>query len=229
MAKLLAPFDPNQHDPSQGGGGQLPVGKHPVVIVGDEVKANKSNNGGFIEFSMQIIDGPAKGSTGAHRLNLYNQSAQACEIASKQLSAICHATGQFRLGANGDDTSVLHNIPFIIEVGLQKDPDAAAKGYTEVKRVFTVNGDEPGKQPQGQQPAQQQAAPAQQFGQPAQQFAAPQQQAPTQQQPQQQAAPAWGAPQQQAAPAQEQQPAQTGWNQQPAQQAAPSGAMPWSK
>lgn len=230
MAKLNAPFDPMQHDPSQGGSGlpQLPIGKHPVVITGDEVKANGKNTGGFLELTLHVIDGPSKGQTGVHRLNLYNQSTQAVEIANRQLAALCHVTGQFRLGAGGDDTSVLHNIPFVIEVGLQKDAEAAAKGYTEVKKVYDINGNEPGKQGQ-QQP--QAAAPAQSngFAQPAanQQFSQPAQTASPASgfsQPQNNA-PAWGGGQA-AAPAQ-QPPAAGGWSQNNNNAEQPAGKPAW--
>lgn len=154
MAQLMQAFNPAEIDPTQGVGG-FPVGKHPVVIVSDEIKATKDNSGGMLQFNCEIIDGPAKGTVGAYRLNLYNSNAQAAEIARKQLSAVCHVVGVFHLGPNGDDTSVLHNIPFVIEVAPQKnDPQ-----YTEIKRVFDMNGNEPGKAPQGNgaaQPAQQQ-------------------------------------------------------------------------
>lgn len=198
MTQLMQAFDATKFDPSQGLP-QMPVGKHPVVITNDEIKPTKDNSGGYLELTLAIIDGPSKGMQGAYRLNLYNQSQQAVEIAHRQFSAICHVTGVYQV----TDGRQLHNIPFVVEVGLQKDADAAAKGYTEVKRVFDRNGNEPGKAGQGQpaaQPAAQatpQAAPAGQpaWGQPA--AAAPQaapQAAPN-------AAPAWGQPAGNAAPA----------------------------
>ncbi len=145
--QLLAPFDATGIDPTQGGG-QLPVGKHPVVISSSEIKPTKAANGGMLEMDLSIIDGPAKGQTGAYRLNLYNPNAQAVEIAQRQLSALCHVTGVFKVS----DSSQLHNLPFIVEVGFQKGQNPAtdgpdAKGYTEVKRVFDINGNEPGKKP----------------------------------------------------------------------------------
>lgn len=153
--QLAKRFDSSQHDPSQSAG-QLPVGKHPVIISESEVMAAKDVESGLLELTLQIIDGPSKGQTGPYRLNLYNKSAKAAEIAHKQMSAICHVTGVYVV----DDSRQLHNIPFIIEVGLQRDAEAAAKGYTEVKRVYDINGNEPGKQNAGGgQPATGQGAP----------------------------------------------------------------------
>lgn len=174
--QLMNPFDATKFDPTQGVP-SMPVGKHPVVIVDSEVAPTKDNTGGMLVLTLQIIDGPAKGQKGSYRLNLYNQSQQAVEIAHRQLSAICHAIGVFQV----QDSQQLHNIPFVVEVTLQKSPEAAAKGYTEVSRVYDRNGNEPGKPVQGG-PAQ----PAQGGGQWGGQPTAGQQQAP------QGGAPAWG-------------------------------------
>lgn len=195
----MTPFNAQQFDPTQSTG-QLPVGKHPVKIIDSEVKANSANTGGYLQLTLQIIDGPQTGTTGAYRLNIYNQSQQAVDIAHRQLSAICHVIGVF----NVQDSAQLHNIPFMVEVGLQKGEEK----YTEVKKVFDIHGNEPGKTGQ---PAQN-AAPANGFAQ---------QQPNIQQQPQNQA-PAWGGGQQ--APVQQNQPSGApAWGNQPAQNAAPQG------
>lgn len=216
MAQLIQAFNAQQYDPTQGGG-NLPVGRHPLIIESSEVKANKANDGGYLQLNLKLIDGPQMGATGAYRLNLYHSNPQTAEIAHRQLSAICHVIGVF----NVQDSQQLHNIPFIAEVGLQKGEEAAQKGYTEVKKVFDINGNEPGKAGQGAAQAQPQGQGG--FGQqqPAQQ---PQQPA---QQPAAQPAAAWGQQPQQPA----QQPAaQPGaaWSQQQGG-AAPAGGAPWGQ
>lgn len=189
--QLLEAFNPLDHNPEQGEG-QMPVGKHPVVITSAEVKATRNNDGGMIVLMLQIIDGPLKGATGPYRLNLYNASESAVRIAKSQLSALCYVTQRFQLGQNGTDLSPLFNVPFIIEVTPQAD-----ERYTEIKKVFDINGNAP----KAQGGNTQQQAPAQQTGGFAQQQ--PQQQAPatggfgggfTQQTTEQQAQPqtAWG-------------------------------------
>lgn len=157
--RLQTEFDATKFEPAQGTP-QLPVGKHPVVITGSEVKANKENTGGYLQLDLQIIDGPAKGQTGPYRLNLYHSNQQTVEIAHRQLSAICHVIGVYRV----QDTQQLHNIPFIAEVALQKDKEAAEKGYTQVVRVYDRNGNEPGKAGEPAQPAQTQQQGWQQQG-----------------------------------------------------------------
>ena len=137
MAQLMQPFDASQHDPTQSAG-QMPIGKHPVVITSSEIKATNAGDGGMLVFNLQIIDGPQKGGTGVYRLNLYHQTnEQTVQIAHKQLSAICYVIGVFNVA----NTEQMHNIPFVVEVGPQKnDPQ-----YTEVKKVYDMQGNEPGK------------------------------------------------------------------------------------
>lgn len=230
MAQLMQPFNPMLVDPTQGGGGGFPVGKHPVVAKSAEIKPTSKNDGGMLVFVLEVIDGPAKGNVGDFRLNLYNNNPQACDIAQKQLSAICHSVGQFQLGATGTDVSVLFGIPFIIEVGYQKGHapgEEGSKGYTEIKKVYDIQGNEPGKAPAQQAPAQggfaQQQQPAQQAAAFGGGFQQPQQTAP--------AATGWAQPQQEAQQPQQSQPAGA-WAQ-PAQQAATpaaNGARPaWAK
>jgi len=141
MAQLQGGFNPQQFDPTQGTP-QLPVGKHPVVISGSEIKANNKNDGGYLQLDLTIIDGPSKGSTGAYRLNLYHTNQMTVEIAHRQLSAVCHAVGYLQ---PFQDSSVLHNLPFIVEVGLQNTEEGKAKGYTQVVKVYDKNNNEPGK------------------------------------------------------------------------------------
>ncbi len=172
MAQLN--FDARNVDPSQSAG-QLPVSGpegHPVVIVSSEVKPTKENDGGYLQLDLQVIDGPNKGEGGSFRLNLYNKEPKAVEIAYKQLSAICHATGIFQVA----DSSQLHGQPFRVVVSAQK----ANPEYTEVKKILDIQGNEPGKPPANQQQpapggfggqpqAQPQAQPQNGFQQPAQQ------------------------------------------------------------
>ena len=222
--KLIQAFDATQWDPSQSAG-QLPLGRHKVIIEDSEVKGNNAGIGGYLALSLQVIEGPSAGSTGVMRLNLYNQNQKAVEIAHRQLSAICHAVGVY----NVQDSAQLHNLPFMVEVGNQKptqeQEEKRARGeevtlYTEVKKVFDVNGNAPGKKTTSATAAP--AAPAQA---PAPATATP---TPAAQPDFNVAPPSWGAPTDPAAPAQPTVPAQ------PAAPAWASGApvsasAPWAQ
>lgn len=174
MVALPQMFDATQIDPTQGAG-QLPVSDgmgHLVVISASIAKETKEKTGGLLELTLEIIDGPSKGASGPYRLNLWNNSPQAAEIAAKQLSAICHVTGVFQV----NDSAQLHGKPFRVVVGAQTDPK-----YTQVNKVLDVNGNEPGKPPT-HQPTQQTAPQTNPAGFGGQQQA-----------PQQAAAGAWGS------------------------------------
>ena len=222
MAQLLQAFDATQWDPTQSAG-QLPVGKHKVVITDSEVKANSANTGGYLALTLEVTEGPSVGASGVMRLNLYSQSQKAVEIAHRELSALCHSVNVY----NVQDSKQLHNIPFMVEVGNQKPTQeqearrAAGEEvtlYTEVKKIFDVNGNAPGKKGAAQQPAQAQpnfnVAPASCGAQPDPAATAAQAPATT---------PAWAAPTQ-PAPAQTPAPAAPAW-----QAGAPAGGpAPWA-
>lgn len=133
-------FDSNGIDPSYGAGGsQLPAGKHPVVIVASELKPTKDGQGGYMALTLEAIDGPSKGVQHTDRLNLHNKSADAVRIANGQLSAYCHVIGVFRF----QSTEELHGKPFVVEIGL--DAKSTNGTNTEVKKIYDINGNEPGK------------------------------------------------------------------------------------
>jgi len=149
MAQLQAPFNAQQFDPTQGGSfQQLPVGKHPVVIVASEIKANKNNDGGMVVYQLQVIDGPAKGAEGPYRINLYSSSDKARSIAESQQAALCYVTGVFMV----QDTAQLHNIPFVVDVKEQtltpeqvekKNAGETVTPFTQVNKVYDMQGNEP--------------------------------------------------------------------------------------
>ena len=125
--------------PKFGGGGGLPVGKHPVVIYNTKLEATNSGTGGKMVLQLEVIDGPAKGAKGDENLTLQHSNPTVVRISSEQLTAICHVVG---LPNGFQDTQELHGKPFVVEVAPQKDKPE----YTEVIGVFDMNGNEPGQQ-----------------------------------------------------------------------------------
>lgn len=125
--------------PKFGGGGGLPVGKHPVVIYNTKLEATNSGTGGKMVLQLEVIDGPAKGAKGDENLTLQHSNPTVVRISSEQLTAICHVVG---LPNGFQNTEELHGKPFVVEVAPQKDKPE----YTEVIAVFDMNGNEPGQQ-----------------------------------------------------------------------------------
>lgn len=108
----------------------LPAGDYPVVIVDSEEKPNSKGTGTYLQFTLEVIEGPHKGSKLWSRLNLNNPSDVAVGIARAELSAICRAVGVMK----PHDSSDLHNLPFIAKVALKKRADTGEltneiKGY----------------------------------------------------------------------------------------------------
>lgn len=151
MAQLQ--FDATQYNPEQGIG-HLPIGRHLVIIEADEIKKAKESQGGYLQLNLKCVQGDAQGQGHAYRLNLYNNNPQTVDIAHRQLSAVCYAVGV--LGINGD-TSVIHNLPFQVDVVAGRSDEAKEKGWTEVAKVYTANGEEikAGMQPGGSKGGQQ--------------------------------------------------------------------------
>lgn len=139
-------FNAQAHTPQYGGGGSnLPVGKYKGVIVDSRSEKTSSGTGGFLALDLTPIEGPLAGQKHTDRINLFNLNPQTVEIANKQMSAYCYVTGQFNL----QDTAQLHNLPFFFEIGYQKGNEPTAEkpegGYTQVKAIFDINGNSPGK------------------------------------------------------------------------------------
>lgn len=194
-------FNANQFEPNQGFGSHPPAQKVQARITSTGIKENSSKDGGYYEVEFTTSMGSV-----IMRYNIWNKTPKAVEIAHGQLSALCRATNIYQLDW-GNEGAALRGAQCLIDVDYQKgeNPAEGGKGYTELKRVYDMAGNDPSKpagaqqQPQGsqQQPMTQQ--PGGGWGQPnAQQpqQGQPQQNAPqggwngqggaTQQQPQQQ-------------------------------------------
>jgi pyruvate/2-oxoglutarate dehydrogenase complex dihydrolipoamide acyltransferase (E2) component len=222
MSKLGMNFNfrAADYDPTQGAG-SMPVGQHPVIIKEYKIEPTKNGDGGMLVLTLEVIDGPSKGVTGPHRLNLWNPSEAAARIAHSQLSAICHAVGVAELQ---DEITPILGRPFQVVVTTQPQNEK----YTQVSKILNMQGQEPkrGEFANGGAALQGNGMPPQGFaGQPAQQ--APQQ-APQQAFQPPQPAPAQGSqPWAQPAPQQQQAPAPAQWAPPAAQPAAqPAAAVP---
>jgi len=187
-------FNANQYDPNQGFGIHPPAQKVPFTISGTSIHETKDKTGGYLKVEFTSPQGMV-----TQNYNINNQNPKAVEIAYGQLSALCRAVGIYQIDGN-NECAALRGGKGLMDVGYQKgeEPDAAfpdRKGYTELKRVYDINGNDPSKPgaaPQQAQP-QQTAQPLQQ--QPGGNWGAQpaQQQQPAQAQPQAQPAPNGGA------------------------------------
>ncbi len=148
-----ATFNAQDFEPSQGSGPH-PKGKFPATISNTTIKPTKSGDGGLFE-----VEFTTQAGTITNRYNLWNKEPKAVEIAQKELSALCYATGIFKLDFRNDGAA-LRGAKLIIEVDDQKNKDGTPNGYVEVKKVYDANGNEPGRQTPAPQPQQAAQTPA---------------------------------------------------------------------
>lgn len=149
-------FDARQVQPKQGGG-RHPVGnKFPFRITSTEAKATKHDPGQQPKGGLFAVEFTSPAGSIIFNYNLWNESEQARKIANEQLSALCHATGIFQLDFKNDGAA-LRGAQGLMDIGFQKGNEPSAEkpegGYVEIKKIYDMAGNEPGKAPaQAQQP-----------------------------------------------------------------------------
>lgn len=89
----------------------LPSGVYKAIISNSEMKQSKSGDQ-YLSLTLQIVDGDHNGRLIWHSLNLNHANPQVVDIAQRELSAICHATGKLRI----KDSAELHDIPLLIKL-----------------------------------------------------------------------------------------------------------------
>lgn len=97
----------------------IPPGKYKVQVIDSDMRSTKDGGGQYLWLEMEIVEGEHAGRKLWDRLNLVNANAQAVEIAQRQLSALCHATGQLRV----NDSEQLHFKPVIATVKVRQARD----------------------------------------------------------------------------------------------------------
>ncbi len=221
-------FNANQFEPNQGGGGiHPPAQKVPFRITNTEIKENSAKDGGYFKVEFTSPMGVV-----FQNYNIWNKTPKAVEIAHGQLSALCRAVNIYQIDWSNEGAA-LRNAQGLMDVGYQKGEEPSpdnpnAKGYTELKRVYDMAGNDPSKPGQAQQTQPQpvqQAQPQPMTQQPGGGWSAPQGGQPVNTQPQQNGAPAgWNGP----GAATQQPPQQAGQAWQPGQNGgAPAGNPPW--
>lgn len=123
----------------------LPPGEYVAAICKADLKEAKTGNGNaYVNLEFEVKDGAMSGRRFWTMLNLWNSNAQAVEIAQRELTSICHATGRLRVA----DTDELLGIPMLIKVGVKTDSYGEKN---EVKGYKPLNG---APMPQGNQARQ---------------------------------------------------------------------------
>ena len=144
MASLNMNFDASTVQPTSSYD-PLPNGEYLVVAIASDMKPTKSG-GQYLELELEILEGNFRSRKLWDRINLVNSNPKTVEIAQRQLSGLCHATGVM----NVTDSSQLHNIPVIATIKY-KEPQNGYEASNEVRGYKKANDQSTPQAPQ--QPA----------------------------------------------------------------------------
>ena len=135
MANIGGIFNANAVAPATGNT-LLPPGVYTAMMTESEVAQNTNSEGSHLKCTFEVCDGPNKGAKIFHRLNLWNKSPIASEIAQKEFSAMCHATMDEAERNAVSDSSQLHNRPMAltVEVSSYTKKDGSAGNGNEIKK-----------------------------------------------------------------------------------------------
>lgn len=136
MANLNMVFDASQVEPSSPRE-TLPPGKYPAHIVASEMKAT-SKGGQMLVLEFEVLEGEHESRKLWARLNLDNPNPKAVEIAQRELSAICRATGQITVS----DSEALHFKPVLLTVKVEA-PRPKPDGSGDYPAQNSIAGYEP--------------------------------------------------------------------------------------
>lgn len=96
----------------------LPAGFYQMQVIDSLVKETKSGTGEYLELQMEIMDGEFAGRKYWERLNLWNQSEKAVDIAKQTYLGLLKAQGKATATGNSED---LHFVPMMVQIKLQRN------------------------------------------------------------------------------------------------------------
>ena len=129
MAYLGMTFDANTVEPADFSA--LPAGDYTAMITASEWKTAKSGDQ-YLALTLQVIEGHHSGRFLWHNLNIMSSSQKAQDIAQRELSAICRATGKMQIS----DSAELHDQPVIIKVAYLPPQDDGKGGTWPEKNLI---------------------------------------------------------------------------------------------
>lgn len=133
-------FNSAQYDPNTGASDVFETGEYSFQIVQSELKQTKAGTGTMLVFTLACMDEGQSGKRLQVRLNIQNPSAQAVDIAMRELSAISHVCGVLQWS----DTQQLHGKPFRVRLEKLPRSDDPAKFNNEVRGYLDMQGNPPG-------------------------------------------------------------------------------------
>lgn len=113
----------------------VPAGEYLAMAVDSEFKETAAKDGEYLQFTLEIVDGPHRGRRLFDRLNLKNKNETAVKIAQGTLSAICRAVGVMRPKKSEE----LHGKPMRITVDVEERNDKKGQFNNRIKKYEAAN------------------------------------------------------------------------------------------
>ncbi len=136
MPKLPGAFNAKEHE-QLGDYSAIPAGVYIAQINQSELKNTKDGTGKRLVLSFVILEGEYAKRIVFQGLNLVNKSAQAVEIAQKELATLCKACGKVAI----EDSDELHGIPIKIKVAV-RPANANYAESNEIKMYYALEDGE---------------------------------------------------------------------------------------
>ena len=118
---------------------QMPKGDYPAVIIANEKNENSKGTGSYLKITWQIIEGKYKNRTQWDFLNLWHNSLETVEIATKRLATIAQAVG---FTEQLQDVDQLMQQPALISIALDVnrngDPSNKVTYYKSITQMQTA-------------------------------------------------------------------------------------------
>lgn len=137
MAEIGLTFDASKVEPVNFD--RIPTGVYKAVITKSEIQENKSTQGHHLNLTLEVVEGDHMDAVVYDKLNLWNQSQKAAQIAAGTLSAIARAVGVMQF----DNTDALHNRPMMIKVVLKSDPQHGEQNEVKSYKSITTDPNAP--------------------------------------------------------------------------------------
>lgn len=109
-------FDASTVEPA-GSYDLLPEGEYVVSVESCEMKQSKASGDQYLQFKFVVMQGEYTKRLIFHNINKWSKNEMARQIADRELSAICHATGIIK----PRDTAELVGIPMLAKITIEKD------------------------------------------------------------------------------------------------------------
>lgn len=120
MANLGTMFNANAVAPATGEGQPvIAPGVYTAMMTESDPSQPNDKGNSYLKCIFEVMEGQHKGTKLTHRLNLWNQTPKAVEIATQEFSAMCHAVMDEAERSQVSDSSQLHGRPMEITVAVE--------------------------------------------------------------------------------------------------------------